>query len=255
VTPAIDVRNLVFRRGNHGILDDMSLCVDPGQVLALLGPSGCGKSTLIRLILGLEVPLSGSIFVHGVEASRDGQLLLRVEQRGVGVVFQDLALWPHLTVCQNLEFGLRASKTDRNIWGARIRRLLESIGLGEKSSRYPGELSGGERQRVAIARTLVLEPNAVLLDEPLANLDVSLKRELIALFRELLRARDTASLYVTHDIREAAAIANRIAVLQEGRVVQAGTLDEIRAAPVSDFVCSLVANLEWNGVATASPEK
>ena len=162
------------------------------------------------------------------------------EERGLAVVFQDLALWPHLTVAGNLAFGLKSRGATPREREARIQFILGRVGLAGKELSHPGQLSGGERQRVAIARALVREPRAVLLDEPLSNLDVGLKRELLSVFRDLLKERRTTALYVTHDLREAAALGDRIAVMEQGRVVQQGTLESLRANPSSRFVRELL---------------
>jgi len=168
------------------------------------------------------------------------------EERGLAVVFQDLALWPHLTVRGNLGFGLAARRVPHREREGRIGGILERLGIADKADRYPGGLSGGERQRVAIARALVLEPRAILLDEPLSNLDVTLKRELLALFRELFREEGSTALYVTHDLREAASLGDRIAVMASGRIAQVGTFDELCASPANPFVRSLIDDLHWS---------
>jgi ABC-type Fe3+/spermidine/putrescine transport system ATPase subunit len=175
--------------------------------------------------------------------SRDGKILVSPEDRRLAVVFQDLALWPHLTVRGNLEFGLKAHGVQKETRDARIANWLGRLGLGAEKDRYPGSLSGGERQRVAIARAMVLDPVAVLFDEPLASLDVVLKRELLEVLRGILREARTTAVYVTHDPREAAALADRMAVLEGGRIVQSGTLEEFRGAPATPFVADLVADL------------
>lgn len=158
------------------------------------------------------------------------------------MVFQDLALWPHLTVHGNLSFGLEARRVPRAERESRIDAMLSHVGLARKAKRYPGELSGGEKQRVAIARALVLDPMAVLLDEPLANLDVVLKEDLLGTFRLLLRERQMTAVYVTHDPAEAAALGHRVAILESGRIRQVGTVEELRANPESDFVRKLIAS-------------
>lgn len=247
MTPAIAFDDVVLRYGNQDVLRGLTLVVEPGEVLALLGPSGCGKTSALRLVLGFVSPSAGSIRLGGEVVSRDGKILQAPEERGVGVVFQDLALWPHLTVRGNLAFGLGSRKGPRGAIDDRIRSMLGRVGLSGKEGSYPGELSGGERQRVAIARALVLEPRAVLLDEPLSNLDVGLKRELLSMFRSLLKEGRTTAIYVTHDLREAAALGDRIAVMEEGHVVQEGTLDALRARPASRFVRGLVDDLTWEG--------
>lgn len=242
---AISLDGIHFNYDGRPVLSGLSLHVENGEVVALLGPSGCGKSTVLRLILGLAVPARGSLRLGGVVVSESSRLVLPPEERGLAIVFQDLALWPHLTVRGNLGFGLAARRVPPPERESRIAAMLERLGLGDKASRYPGELSGGERQRVAIARALVLEPRAVLLDEPLSNLDVTLKRELLSLFRGLFQEYRSTAVYVTHDLREAASLGDRIAVMESGRIVQVGTLGELREEPASAFVRGLVEDLHW----------
>lgn len=241
MTPALSLVGIVLRYGQRTVLDGLSLTIEPGEVLALVGPSGSGKTSVLRVLLGFETPVAGAVALSGEIASDRGRLIMLPEDRGLGVVFQDLALWPHLTVAGHLGFGLDARRVPRYERDTRIRKMLERVGLSAKAQSYPGQLSGGERQRVAIARALVLDPRAVLLDEPLSNLDIVLKDDLLHVFRELLHARKTTALYVTHDLREAAALGDRIAVIEAGRIVQAGRLDELRARPATDFVRRLVA--------------
>ena len=245
MTPAICLEEIHFNYDGRQVLSRFNLTVENGEILALLGPSGCGKTTVLQLILGLAVPANGTVRLENVMVSDRGRLLVSPEERGLAVVFQDLALWPHLTVRGNLNFGLAARSVSRGERESRITAILERLGLADKRSRYPGKLSGGERQRVAIARALVLEPRAVLLDEPLSNLDVTLKRELLSLFRSLFRERGSTAIYVTHDLREAAALGDRIAIMEVGRIVQIGTLDEIRKEPASPFVHGLVEDIQW----------
>ena len=242
--PTICLDGIHFNYDGRPVLSSFNLSVESGQVLALLGPSGCGKTTLLRLILGLAVPADGTVRLGNAAVSEGGRLLVSPEDRGLAVVFQDLALWPHLTVRGNLSFGLAARGVSRRERESRITAILERLGLADKGSRYPGKLSGGERQRVAIARALVLEPRAVLLDEPLSNLDVKLKRELLSLFRSLFRERGSTAIYVTHDLGEAASLGDRIAVMEAGRIVQIGTLDELQQKPASAFVRGLVEDLQ-----------
>lgn len=234
-----------FRYGDRPVLANFSLAVGHAEVVALLGPSGCGKTSVIRMALGFLAPSEGAVFLDGQVVSRDGRILKPPEERNLAVVFQDLALWPHLTVQGNLAFGLDSSGCPRRERDTRIEATLRRVELLDKHNSYPGDLSGGERQRVAIARALVLEPRAILMDEPLSNLDVTLKRELLALFRELFTERYSTALYVTHDLREAGAIGDRIAVLEAGRIVQQGTLAQLRESPATAFVESLIRDLEW----------
>lgn len=244
--PAISLNGIQFNYDGHPVLSDFDLSVENGQALALLGPSGCGKTTVLRLILGLAVPADGVVRLEDAVVSEGSRLLVPPEERGLAVVFQDLALWPHLTVWGNLSFVLAARAVPRGERASRISAILERLGLADKVDRYPGDLSGGERQRVAIARALVLEPRAVLLDEPLSNVDVTLKRELLSLFRGLFQERHSTAVYVTHDLREAASLGDRIAVMESGRIVQVGTLHELREKPAGAFVRGLVDDLHWH---------
>ena len=237
---AIALEQVVFRHGERAVLDGLSLSVRPGELVALLGRSGSGKTSVLRLVLGFAAPARGAVRLDGETVSVDGRILRPPEERGVAMVFQDLALWPHLTVAGNLDFGLASRGIPRPARADRIQQMLARVGLEDRAFRYPGELSGGERQRVALARALVLEPRAVLLDEPLSSLDAPLKRELIALLAGLLEERKVSGIYVTHDVREAVALGDRIAVLQEGRIAQEGTLDGMRAAPATDLVRELL---------------
>jgi iron(III) transport system ATP-binding protein len=195
------------------------------------------------VVLGFLAPDTGVVRIDGEPVSVNGRILRPAEERGVAMVFQDLALWPHLSVAGNLEFGLAARGVPREARLERVAAMLSLVGLAERARARPRELSGGERQRVAIARALVLEPRALLLDEPLSNLDALLKRELMLLLSELLVERRVPSLYVTHDVQEAAALGDRLTVLEAGRIVQEGTLDTVRKTPATAFVRGVMANL------------
>ena len=243
MTAAIALERVSHGFGEGLVLDALSLTVHPGELLILLGPSGSGKTTVLRLVLGLLAPSRGAVRLGGETVSVDGRILRPPEERGLSMVFQDLALWPHLTVAGNLDFVLGSKGIPRSARPEQTQRMLARVGLAERATRYPGELSGGERQRVAIARALVLEPRAVLLDEPLSNLDAPLKRELTSLLRGLLNERRVPGLYVTHDVREAAALGDRIAVLERGRIVQEGSLDALRANAATPFVRGLLVDL------------
>jgi iron(III) transport system ATP-binding protein len=242
VKSAVAFEGVSLLRGGRSVLADVSLVAGEGEVVAVLGPSGSGKTSLLRTGLGLVAPSSGTVRVGDRVASQDGRVLVPPEERHLSVVFQDLALWPHLTVEGNLGFGLVARRVAKKAARSRTAAMLERVGLGGSGRRFPGELSGGERQRVAIARALVLEPEAVLLDEPLSNVDVDLRQELLTLFRTLFRERQASVLYVTHDLREAEAIADRIAVLEGGRLVQHGTAADLRRQAATPFVEALVAD-------------
>jgi sulfate transport system ATP-binding protein len=216
-----------------GILDRVDLRVASGEIIAILGPSGSGKSTLLRAILGLVPISSGTIRIAGHDHRTP------VEQRNLAMVFQDLALWPHLTVRQNLAFGLEAKKVEPEERERRIGSILESVGLRGLDDRRPSHLSGGEQQRVALARALVLDPVAMLFDEPFASLDVVLKQEMIALVRKLLCEREMTSLFVTHDPREAKALGDRVAVLEAGRITAVDAFEAVLATRATAFIEAL----------------
>lgn len=229
-----------FERDRRSLLTDVTFCLESDATLAVLGPSGGGKTTLLRLIMGLERPSAGSIDVAGRCVSDSRQILLPPEQRGIAMVFQDLGLWPHMTVEGHLQFALASQGGTRQERSARIRRMLAAVGLMTHAQRRPGTLSGGERQRVAIARALIVEPRIVLLDEPLANLDVALKQQLIELFRQLLHERPVTAIYVTHDPYEAIQITDRYAVLEGGRIVQSGLFSERHLPAATEFSDALL---------------
>ena len=244
MSTALTFEAVSLRFGERSVLDGVDLRVASGEVLALLGPSASGKTSLLRVALGFAVPSAGTVRVGERVVSRDGRTLVSPEDRGLAVVFQDLALWPHLTVEGNLGFGLAARGVRAGERTERIGAMLRRVGLAGSERRRPGELSGGERQRVAIARALVLEPRVVLLDEPLASVDVDLRRELLLLLRELIRESGASVVHVTHDLREATALAHRFAVIESGRIIQEGGLEELRGAPATAFVRSLVDDLD-----------
>jgi len=209
--------------GGRTALDRVSLAVDAGERLVLLGPSGSGKTTVLRLLAGLAVPDVGRVLVAGRVAAVDGHLLVPPEARDLGMVFQDLALWPHLTVAGNLELGLAARGVPRAERRRRAREALELVELAGLASRRPGELSGGQQQRVALARALVLQPRALLMDEPLTSLDPGLRRRLLGELLDLQRRLGFTLVYVTHDRAEASELATRLVLLDRGRIV--GELD------------------------------
>lgn len=237
--PFLRLTGLVKRYGPRLIVDHVSLEVRGGEFLCLLGPSGSGKTTLLRLVAGLEVPDEGRIELGGTVVAADGYNRVPPRGRRVGFVFQDLALWPHLTVAGNLDFVLGSLGVPRRARREKIERVLAMVRLNERAAAYPGTLSGGEQQRVALARALVAEPRLLLLDEPLANLDVHLKAELEEEILSLHQRLKVTSLYVTHDPREAFTLGERIAILQGGQLVQVGTPREILERPASAFVARL----------------
>ncbi len=204
--------------GRRSVLDGVSLVVDRGERVAIEGPSGCGKTTVLRLLAGLALPDSGRVLIDGVVAAENGRLLIEPERRAVGLVFQDLALWPHLSVEGNVALGLKARRVPKPERTQRVHAILERVGLEDLGRRKPAELSGGQQQRVALARALVLEPRALLLDEPLASLDrelsLRLRQEILALHREL----GFTLLHVTHDREEAKEIATRVVYMERGKI-------------------------------------
>jgi len=225
------VEDVSVRFGATLALDHASLDVAEAEVVALLGPSGSGKSTLLRVVAGLERPDAGRILISGEDAT-----VLPPHRRGVGVVFQDRALFTHRDVRRNVAFGLRMQGASREEIDRRVREVLELVGLGGFDHRSIATLSGGERQRVALARALAPEPRVLLLDEPLGSLDRRLRDRLLDDLARIFETLGVTALYITHDLAEAFALGDRVAILREGRIVQAGTPDEIWERPGSEDV-------------------
>ena len=221
---ALVVTNVTKRFGAHRAVDSVSLEVAVGDAVVILGPSGCGKTTLLRLIAGLEVPDSGEISLNGTKVAGLGRSTVPPHQRGIGLVFQDLALWPHLTVRNNLEFVLGSVKSPRGERATRIYQALNLVRIEPLSARYPHELSGGEQQRVALARALVSQPRLLLLDEPLSSLDPELRTTLRAELARLQRDLGVTMVYVTHDRDDAAALADAVVEMRAGRIVSVSKL-------------------------------
>ncbi len=220
------------------VLQDLSLQVETGTVVCLLGPSGCGKTTILRLIAGFEEPSAGEIYLIKRLVSRPG-LVVPPEKRHMGMVFQDYALFPHLTVAQNVQFGLfRWPVAWRRTRVAELLRLVDLEGL---EKRYPHELSGGQQQRIALARALAPQPQLLLLDEPFSNLDVNLRQQLRDEMRAILARAEITTVLVTHDQEEALSLADALAVLDQGRIVQYGTPDEVIRQPRTRFVAQFLA--------------
>lgn len=225
----LSLSDVTVRYGETTAVDGVSLDLPDGEVLAVLGPSGCGKSTLLRAVAGLEPLTSGSV-------SHDGTDLrgTPTHRRGFALMFQDGQLFSHLSVARNVAYALRLRRTPAARTAARVRELLDLVGLAGYEQRLPGTLSGGERQRVALARALAVDPRLILLDEPLSSLDATLRERLAGDLRQILRAAGTTALLVTHDHDEAFALADRLAVMRAGRVVQQGAIDEVWRAPVDE---------------------
>lgn len=222
------------------MLDDLDLSIEANQLVCLLGGSGSGKTTILRLIAGFETPDIGKISIENKIVSRSKQILIQPYERNIGFVFQDLALWPHFTVYKNIAFGLNEQKPTDGREGEKnvkdqVFEMLDFFGLKGEAEKYPHQLSGGQKQLVAISRSLILKPKILLMDEPLANLDVKLKRKILELIKNLKQNFDLTIVYVTHDHREAFAIADKIIVLNEGKIEESGTVDQIKESK-NEFV-------------------
>jgi iron(III) transport system ATP-binding protein len=240
VTAAIRLDGISKSFGPTRAVEDVTLAVERGELMAVLGPSGCGKTTLLRLIAGFEAPDGGAVEVGEETVAGPGRLV-PPERRRVGMVFQDYALFPHLSVEANVAFGLsRRTREEREGF---TRRTLELVGLQHKARRHPHELSGGERQRVALARALAPEPEVVLLDEPFSNLDATLRADLRREVELILRDAEATALLVTHDQEEALSLADRLAVMREGRIVQVGAPEEVYGRPASRWAAQFVGEV------------
>ncbi len=233
----VQLRDLSKRFGDVVAADRISLGIEKGEFFSLLGPSGCGKTTTLRMIAGFVAPTEGSITVAGVEISH-----LPPEKRGIGIVFQNYAIFPHMTAYDNIAFGLRMRKVDKGEIDRKVRASLDQVGLSGLEARYEREMSGGQKQRVALARVLVTEPEILLLDEPLSALDKKLREEMKYWIKDLQQDLGITTIYVTHDQGEALTMSDRIAVMNEGRVVQVGAPNEIYERPGSNFVTSFIGH-------------
>ena len=251
--PGVIIKTLTKRYGDVAAVEGLSLDVKPGELVSLLGPSGCGKTTTLRLVAGFLQPEIGEIWV-GERCLSSPTRVVPPERRRMAMIFQSYALWPHMTVTQNVAYGLRfksgVSKGDRD---RRVAEMLRIVQLAGFESRYPGELSGGQQQRVAVARALVVEPEILLLDEPLSNLDANLREEMRFEIRRLHESFGITTLYVTHDQAEAMVISDRVAVLHRGRVVQVGTAEDLFRRPRTRFVAEFIGRTNLLEAVTAEP--
>jgi ABC-type Fe3+/spermidine/putrescine transport system ATPase subunit len=238
MAPAVlEFRGVLKRFQTVNAVDGVSFSILPGEIFTLLGPSGCGKTTTLRLAAGLEEPDGGEIVINGkAVAAPERGLFLPPEKRQLGMVFQSYAIWPHLTVFENVAFALRVRRESNEVIRRRVSHALESVGLGGLSERGATQLSGGQQQRVALARALVYEPALLLLDEPLSNLDAKLREQMRFELRALQRKLNLTVLYVTHDQTEAMTLSDRIAVVNCGRFEQVGSPEEIYEKPATFFV-------------------
>jgi iron(III) transport system ATP-binding protein len=233
-----------FASGPEPAIERLTLAAARGEILGLVGPSGCGKTTTLRLIAGFEAPDAGEVLIGGRTVAKAGSReFVPPEARGVGIVFQDYALFPHLTLESNVAFGLAHLPADGR--RVRTREVLELVGLGSLGARYPHELSGGQQQRVALARALAPAPALILLDEPFSNVDAELRAELREQVREVLRATGTTAVFVTHDHEEAFTLADRVGVLNAGRLEQLDTPEVVYHRPATPFVAEFVGDADF----------
>jgi spermidine/putrescine transport system ATP-binding protein len=241
----LELRSVSKHFGANRVVDEISLAVPRGAFYALLGPSGCGKTTTLRMIAGFDEATSGDIFLSGNRINH-----LRPYERNVSTVFQSYALFPHMTVRGNVEFGLRRKGMSIN----KVADVLEMVQLGGKADRYPAQLSGGEKQRVALARSLVVEPDVLLLDEPLSALDPKLRKQVRLELKALQRRVGITFIFVTHDQEEALSLSDTIALLNRGRLEQIGTPEDLYVRPLTRFVAGFLGNVNWIGDIGVRPE-
>ena len=239
----IEIQNLFKRFKNVVAVNHIELAVNEGEMLTLLGPSGCGKTTTLRCIAGLERPEEGDIIIDGRPMLSEG--FVEPSKRGIGMVFQNYAVWPHMKVYKNIVYGLKLQKIPKRRMQEKAQQVLELVGLDGLEERYPAQLSGGQQQRVALARALVGNPKVLLLDEPLSNLDAKLREELRFEIKDLVRRMGITSVYVTHDQAEAMVISDRIAVMDSGNVVQIGPPQQIYEKPANRFVADFIGAMNF----------
>ena len=236
---SVELKGLTKRYGTAAAVDAVSLQIAHGQLVCLLGPSGCGKTTTLRLIAGFVEPTEGEIVVGGRLVSSPKHTE-PPERRNMSMIFQSYALWPHMTVAENVGYGLSIRRLDKAVIAEKVHSILSVARLEALAARYPGELSGGQQQRVSLARALVVEPETLLMDEPLSNLDANLREEMRFEIRRLHDAFRTTTVYVTHDQSEAMTTSDQIAVMNLGRIEQLGTPEDIYERPVSQFVARFI---------------
>ena len=237
---SIQIQGLVKRFGATTALDHVDLEIQPGELFFLLGPSGCGKTTLLRHIAGFYTPDEGTIRIGGEDVTH-----VPPHKRDTGMVFQSYALWPHMTLAENVAFGLQMRKVPKAEAAERVRAALAAVKMEDKASRKPNQLSGGQQQRVALARALVVQPRCLLLDEPLSNLDAKLRLEMRLEIRRICKESGLTAVYVTHDQKEALSIADRLAVMQAGRLEQVGSPLEVYRKPKNRFVASFIGETNF----------
>lgn len=237
---SVTVRKLVKKFGTTIALESVDISIEPGELFFLLGPSGCGKTTLLRTIAGFYIPDEGHVFFGDKDVTRQEPY-----KRNAGMVFQSYALWPHMTVAQNVSFGLEQRKLNKEEIQKRVLEALEAVELQNYAERKPNQLSGGQQQRVALARALVIRPQCLLLDEPLSNLDAKLRLEMRMEIRRVCKEHKLTTIYVTHDQKEALSIADRMAILHEGKVLQVGSPHEVYKRPQNSFVADFIGETNF----------
>lgn len=240
MTAVVELTNVTKRFGTFVAVDDVSFSIAKGEIVSLLGPSGCGKTTTLRMISGFEDPEAGEIMISGVNVKGK-----RPYERNVGLLFQDYALFPHMTVSQNVAYGLKYRGFDAKKIPSRIAAMLDLVKLTGFENRRPGQLSGGQQQRVALARALAISPEVVLLDEPLSALDAKLRQELRLELKEILSAVGATTIVVTHDQEEAMSLGDSVIVMNEGRIMQKGAPTDIYADPKTKFVAEFIGRSNW----------
>ena len=252
---ALEVKQLIKCFNKKSVVKGISLGVERGQLLALLGPSGCGKTTTLRMISGLETPDDGEIWIEGALASHGQKVMISQKQRHIGMVFQDLALWPHMTVYENIEFGLKANGIIRAERRKKIEAVLNKVNMQKYTNAYPGKLSGGQQQLIAIARAIVTEPKLLLMDEPLSSIDVKLREEVRKEIKRIHQETQITTIYVTHDQEDAFLLANKIAVMNTGVIEQIGSPEEIYSSPESRFVANFIGESNIIGIRIVGKNK
>src|SRR4029453_8347176 len=246
----LSLEGLSKRFGTHPAGDGLTLGVEKGEFVSLLGPSGCGKTTTLQMIAGFVEATSGAVTLEGRDL-----LAMKPAQRGLGIVFQSYALFPHLTAAENVAFGLEMQKVPQGEREARVKQTLNLVGLTAFADRFPRRMSGGQQQRIALARALVIQPRILLLDEPLSNLDAKLREDMQIELRQIQRTLGTTTILVTHDQSEAMALSDRIAVMNQGRVEQIAPPHDAYERPATPFVASFLGRTNLVEGATVRPEK
>ena len=237
---SISIKNLVKRFGSTKALNDINLEIEPGELFFLLGPSGCGKTTLLRHIAGFYTPDEGKLFIGGDDVTG-----VPPHKRDTGMVFQSYALWPHMTLAENVAFGLQMRKIPKSEIDKRVQAALEIVKMETRAKSKPNQLSGGQQQRVALARALVVQPRCLLLDEPLSNLDAKLRLEMRVEIRRICKDAGLTAVYVTHDQKEALSIADRLAIMRDGVIEQTGTPLDVYRRPKNAFVASFIGETNF----------